>query len=402
MLNVTNKIFENIADIFVEYISYVNTENKKLNYYEFKEFLAENNEFKNKLKTYLADIDVKPLKILLEFQIQPLKNYFDEKTIAEYETTIKNVKDIDDIVEIVSLLFHSFYYYMDKINNTFIQLWELINELNSKMTLSQKKAINIIDDNIDFMKKENISNTNVIANISSINDVISNNVNISDIKNKILNNIDNALNTIEKNIVDKDKKIKNYEKVYENLKLDLSIYEKQTKAMQNEINKAKKEAITDELTGFYTRKMLELRLEEEFEFLRRNKVEFSLVLIHINELESLKKDKGEYIYKYILAHVSKVIRQCIRKIDIVFKYENDDFLILFPKTNKENAVIVANRINEAIKTTIFSYKDQVIQASINIGGIEVNNIKNKENILDDVNKILNESKEQGKYFMLIR
>jgi diguanylate cyclase (GGDEF)-like protein len=332
------------------------------------------------------------------FQISPLKIYLDKKKIQELEKYLEEADNINDIVEILSILFHSFYYSMDKINYAFVQIWQTLNELNLKMTTSQKHVIDLVGDNIDSMKEENITNNEIIENISSINDLVDGEIDIAEIKNKILTNAENILNSIKNNITLKEEKIKNYEKVYNNLKLDLEIYERQTKVMQSEIKKAKKEAITDEITGFYTAKVLKMRLEEELEYLKRTKENFNLILININEVNELKKKDNQYVYNYILVHLAKIIRYCTRKMDIVFKYDESNFFILFPKTNKKNSLMITERILETVRSTVFTYKNKNIPVSINITGIEItSNDEPAKNIINKLLNLMKDSKAKGKF-----
>lgn len=378
-----NSIYEDFADIFVDYISLVKSENRQVNYHYFKDYLAENTDFNTKLTEYLSDIDITPIKTMLVTHSDILKIYVDKSVIVSLHKRLDSIADITEISELISMVLYALYCHYDKLNNSFHKLFSFMNDLNSKISNSQKKMIHTMGDNISDLKTESQSDQSILDEMKAVNDVIGLESDVDALKDTILGKMDSMMSIVEEGLDSKHQKINRYEKVVESMKLDLSIYEKQTKAMENEIQKAKKDAITDDLTGLYTEKMLEHRLEEEFEKYKRNKEIYSILSISIKNMAPLLDEHGSYVIEYITVHITKVIKTCIRKIDIPFKTSQNEFLLLLPATDLDKMSVVANRIADSVKQTIFNYRDLEIQVVVCLGGTE---LIPEEELMNTVNK----------------
>lgn len=386
MENLQNNLYEDFANLFVDYISLTKSEQKLINYYEFKNHIINDTDFNKKLHKYLSQNNISPLKTVILKQLDILSIYIEPKTIKEYKIKLKQINNIDELSELISMIFYSFYCNMDQLTNTFNKVWKIFNDINSKITKSHKKMIHTVNENISFMKNDSTTDSDILKDIKSIADAVSIDFDLDDLRNNILNKVDNIIHIVEDNMETKTKTIDNYKKVFEGLKLDLSIYEKQTKVMEYEIQKAKKEAITDEITGLYTKKMLLHRLEEEFEKFKRTGEKYSILLFSIKNIDDIILTGGDYIMEYVVIHITKIIKECIRKIDIPFKYSENEFLLLLPQTNIEKMSVVANRINNMVKNTNFTYRDKQINVHLATGGTELDPEKS---LMDTVGKASN-------------
>lgn len=103
----------------------------------------------------------------------------------------------------------------------------------------------------------------------------------------------------------------------------------------------------DELTGLYLRSQFDRALVYEANRSIRYKQSLSLLLLRIDDYESITQKVGLREAKMILKHVGKMIHHEIRNTDLGFLYkEQDTFAILLPSTTGKNARIAAQRIRD--------------------------------------------------------
>jgi diguanylate cyclase (GGDEF)-like protein len=85
-------------------------------------------------------------------------------------------------------------------------------------------------------------------------------------------------------------------------------------------------------------------LKKVFYFHERKGREFSLMLVDIDNLRQINKEKGYFVGNRVLLLVADTIDNSIRKSDIAGKYKSGSFLIILPETDEEGAKVVSERL----------------------------------------------------------
>lgn len=111
-------------------------------------------------------------------------------------------------------------------------------------------------------------------------------------------------------------------------------------------------AITDSLTGLYNHRFFYERLKEEIKRSRRYRLNFSVIMIDLDDFKSFNDRFGHLTGDYILRKVGEKINELIRDTDFPARYGGEEFSIILPQTNTEEATGVANRIRKAIENLI--------------------------------------------------
>jgi len=85
-------------------------------------------------------------------------------------------------------------------------------------------------------------------------------------------------------------------------------------------------------------------LKKVFYFHERKGREFSLILVDIDNLRQINREKGYFVGNKVLLLVADTIANSIRKSDIAGKYKSGSFLIILLETDKEGAKVVSERL----------------------------------------------------------
>ena len=110
-----------------------------------------------------------------------------------------------------------------------------------------------------------------------------------------------------------------------------------------------KSAITDELTGLFNRRHILTRFTEEFEQGKRMRTSFSCIMADIDNFKSVNDRRGHLTGDEVLKEIARRFRSIIRAYDVVGRYGGEEFLIILPDTNLEQAWHFAERVRMTVK-----------------------------------------------------
>lgn len=112
-------------------------------------------------------------------------------------------------------------------------------------------------------------------------------------------------------------------------------------------------AMVDPLTGLFNRRYMDVILRKELTRCERYGKEFSIALLDIDNFKTINDTKGHQFGDEVLRNLADLIRDSVREEDMVCRYGGEEFLIILPETDSEGAVILANRIRNALKADVF-------------------------------------------------
>lgn len=120
-------------------------------------------------------------------------------------------------------------------------------------------------------------------------------------------------------------------------------------------NKVKNEAITDELTGLYNQRQFFTKLQVIDTFCKEEKT--SLIIFDIDKFKKINDTYGHQTGDKIIKDVSDVIRTSIRRCDTVYRYGGEEFTVILPNTNQDDAYRIAERVRTVINNKTFFTRD---------------------------------------------
>src|SRR6185369_8185062 len=125
------------------------------------------------------------------------------------------------------------------------------------------------------------------------------------------------------------------------------------------VEKIQELTITDDCTGLYNARHLHKTLETEVYRSSRFAYEFSVLFIDLDHFKKVNDTHGHLVGSKLLAEIGYLIKAQLRLIDYAFRYGGDEFVILLPQTGKEQAVVVAKRLRQALRTSTFCQEEKL-------------------------------------------
>jgi diguanylate cyclase (GGDEF)-like protein len=107
-------------------------------------------------------------------------------------------------------------------------------------------------------------------------------------------------------------------------------------------------ALQDGLTEIANKRRFDDELGREVSRARRYLRDLSLVLFDVDDLKPINDRHGHLVGDFVLQEVSRIVREHMRREEIVARIGGDEFGILIPEVDAEGTRVVAERIRAAI------------------------------------------------------
>ncbi|AQM66993.1 GGDEF domain-containing protein [Vibrio campbellii] len=126
----------------------------------------------------------------------------------------------------------------------------------------------------------------------------------------------------------------------------------------------------DGLTGLFNRAYWEQSLKEEFAHLKVIEGASSLVIFDIDHFKKVNDTYGHHTGDEVIRRTSSLLRKTARSSDICGRFGGEEFTVLLPHTNQEQANYFAERLRKRIEQEIVKVEEFLINYTISIGVCE--------------------------------
>lgn len=128
----------------------------------------------------------------------------------------------------------------------------------------------------------------------------------------------------------------------------------------------KKISTIDKLTNVYLRSYFEDLFARELQRAKVNDHELSVVMLDIDKFKLINDTYGHRKGDEILTNMCRLIKETIRDTDLIGRYGGEEFILVLPNTNKDNAFIICEKIRLAVMNANFLKDDRRVTISLGI------------------------------------
>ena len=156
-------------------------------------------------------------------------------------------------------------------------------------------------------------------------------------------------------------------------------------------------AITDGLTGLYTRRYFFERFDEELQRSKRHGFKFSFLMIDIDDFKRCNDTYGHLVGDVVLKETAHIAKGSTREIDLIARYGGEEFSLILPETDGAGAMLVAERIRKKIEENIFKAYDEKLKMTVSIGlAVYPDDSQEASDLIESADKALYAAKSSGK------
>lgn len=155
--------------------------------------------------------------------------------------------------------------------------------------------------------------------------------------------------------------------------------------------------LIDSLTQVYNRRYFDELLQREEWRAKRYPQKFSLMKIDVDDFKKFNDYYGRPAGDKVLGMLGVMLRSRIRNTDSVSRFAGQEFAVITPHTDKQNAMILASRLHDAIGAEQFLVDGFRSKVTVSIGLATFNEDSfTKDELIKNSDLALKQAKRLGK------
>ena len=172
-----------------------------------------------------------------------------------------------------------------------------------------------------------------------------------------------------------------------------------TERLETVMRELEELSVKDGLTGLFNRRFFNNKMKEEIKRAVRYHKHVSLLLMDMDDFKHYNDHNGHLQGDSLLKTVGEIIGNNIRVTDFACRYGGEEFMVILPETDSQEAEIVAERIRRAIQEHAFPYEETqpLGDVTVTMGGATCPDDSEELNeLIKKADDLLYKAKREGK------
>lgn len=157
-------------------------------------------------------------------------------------------------------------------------------------------------------------------------------------------------------------------------------------------------AVTDALTGVFNRRQFFVLGEQIFQEALRYKYSLAALMIDADFFKQVNDRHGHAVGDQVLQSLAEHLQSHLRSADVLGRYGGEEFAILMPHTNIDDALQVAERLRLHVGETLVETVAGTIQLTLSIGvaGFDPEKHATVDVLVDSADRAMYAAKQAGR------
>ena len=139
-----------------------------------------------------------------------------------------------------------------------------------------------------------------------------------------------------------------------------------SRAVADRLDLAEHEALTDALTGIANRRMLERVLDAREHEQQRYNRGYAVIFCDVDHFKRVNDYYGYEMGDRVLQAVAKTLHESTRPSDTVGRWGGDEFLVVVPAADQDQAVLLAERMRKIV-SDVPAWDDDDLAVTLSVG-----------------------------------
>jgi len=172
--------------------------------------------------------------------------------------------------------------------------------------------------------------------------------------------------------------------------------EEQTRELQSANEKFKKLSMQDALTGVFNRRGFFEFVDKEMAQYQRHHHAFSILLLDVDFFKQVNDTHGHDCGDKTLIHITKILKATIRQQDVLARWGGEEFIILLPDTDLDEATMVGHKIQTTIKVSPIMLNNTTVTCTITAGIACIDQFDSFDECVSYADTLLYKGKKSGR------
>jgi diguanylate cyclase len=166
--------------------------------------------------------------------------------------------------------------------------------------------------------------------------------------------------------------------------------------LESELVQMGEKVLEDHLTGILNRRGLDNAFARESSRSERLHKPLSLAILDIDNFKQLNDTHGHKVGDDALVYLVEAIQETTRPDDIVARFGGEEFVILLPDTDTDQAVKAVSRVRRSLTKRLFLHKNNRLLITFSAGVAEYQSGESQESVIVRADGALYRAKKNGK------
>ena len=166
--------------------------------------------------------------------------------------------------------------------------------------------------------------------------------------------------------------------------------------LERELDESSRLMRHDQLTGAMNRRGLEETFDKEANRARRHGKPLTVALLDLDNFKRINDSFGHRTGDEALVYLADVARNNLRPQDTLARHGGEEFILLYPETELDQAHIALVRLQRELTRTLFLFEDKKLLITFSAGVTGWNPGETLDQVLARADAAMYEAKETGK------
>lgn len=219
---------------------------------------------------------------------------------------------------------------------------------------------------------------------------------LQQLKFDIGSRLDSIVSALDYHKTSEQQRQQDLEEQLDTLTKRLREMESQSAQIEQRMIEQQRLALLDSLTQLPNRNAYEQRLSYETERWQRYQRPLVLAVCDIDRFKSINDNFGHLAGDKVLRIIAKTLRARLRKTDFVARFGGEEFVILLPETEQQDALQTLDAIREAVASSPFHFREKPVVITLSIGIAVFRNGATADDVFELADAALYQAKQSGR------
>lgn len=172
--------------------------------------------------------------------------------------------------------------------------------------------------------------------------------------------------------------------------------DEEIRRLETELEQALSESKIDPLTKLLNKRAFTSDMEQILYAGSDRKLDMSILFIDVDDLALINEEFGHLAGDKVLIFLANTFKNSVRDGDKVYRYGEEEFIIVLNRLAPEKSLEIANRIRSKIEISKLIYSEQMLKVTVSMGVAHHRDDDNISTILARAAEGLKLAKQSGK------
>ena len=220
--------------------------------------------------------------------------------------------------------------------------------------------------------------------------------NLEELRESISKNIQFIRQRVDAFVHETHERFEATERRNQQLSSQLSEMEQETEELQVKLAENREKLMRDPLTGVFNRLAYDQQLTQDMARWQRYQTPFSFAILDIDFFKRINDEYGHAAGDKALVIVAKLMMKIVRKTDLIFRIGGEEFVIIMPGTDSQQAGQLVEKIRQSVSATEIHFKQKRVNLTLSAGFTAVREGDDEDSIFERTDKAMYRAKHSGR------